>query len=389
MTPARSSDVARRAERVLVSSTAVLMLATAGSACAKDDFRRDAGYTVEFQVHNQWRNQTGQVAEDLDVGVTVSVLEGWVFIQSRLLRGEGDIVCFSWGNIPGRLNEWAFEQSISSAASSVSTLLLDSHPTRASPDFYSNLGRLLYVPTNHPSLGGASRNAILYLQGENGEYTADELHYEILPHGLPHVPLGGGVTALSPPYYYSPTGIKRSFGGPRKTRPLWRLEITGYTNWWGLYLPATFAYTRYQDAQRRPGGEPDVPIVTCRGEIKHITAGVTHPRDSRHASALRILDYRPGEELLGRPAVYQSEYLKWPVVGTAEYQDLIATNKARALLSRSIPQAPPREERRRLVLAMMICIVAGPAVAVLLWLRGSATCDRSIPTTTSRKDEIL
>src|SRR4029077_10154085 len=95
---------------------------------------------------------------------------------------------------------------------------------------------------------------------------------------------------------------KTNFQGTPNTRLIWRLDVTAYTNWNGLVLPAQFRYLRYTDANLRMEREELIPIADATGTLIKVVEGALTDIKRHLSDHLSVIDYRPKDQLEGQPA---------------------------------------------------------------------------------------
>jgi hypothetical protein len=184
--------------------------------------------------------------------------------------------------------------------------------------------------------------------GESFGYASTELTFQVRGQAFDSHNLPVQIATYSPKYFYKAAPIKlpletlplwlskrlayyRSkvpFEGPPFDRRLWVLSIQQYTNWSGLLLPMRFRYERYGDPATSAKLGSDTVIASIDGVLTSITQGAAADISPQLQPQVLVVDFRPQQELYGTPARYQAECGKWPVLGTAEYRNMVRTNAA-------------------------------------------------------------
>jgi hypothetical protein len=228
------------------------------------------------------------------------------------------------------------------------TLVIDQRPYIPIMDEFTRLALFLYVPTTHRTFRGCSQRDILDNAGESFGYASTELTFQVRGQAFDSHNLPVQIAAYSPKYFYKAAPIKiplerlplwlskrlahnRSkvpFEGPPFDRRLWVLSIQQYTNWSGLLLPMRFRYERYGDPATSAKLGSDTVIASIDGVLTSITQGAAADISPQLQPQVLVVDFRPQQELYGTPARYQAECGKWPVLGTAEYRNMVRTNAA-------------------------------------------------------------
>ena len=125
------------------------------------------------------------------------------------------------------------------------------------------------------------------------------------------------------------------------TRLIWRLDVTAYTNWHGLVLPAQFRYLRYTDANLRTEREELIPITDATGSLLKVYEGALTDIQPHLSNQLTVTDYRAKDQLDGQPARYVLEG-KWSPIGSEDFRKMVATNKLRIAGADAPPTRPTR-----------------------------------------------
>lgn len=284
-------------------------------------------YSIEFEVRSQWLDPSGKLLEDVNVVVNVSVGSETVFIAPRRGLNNTNSAFLSWSPSPVNAGEWINYLELSLSSNQIDTIIIDTHPTIQAKDLFTSLGRILYVSDAHPVMSSMSEVERLYIPGECSLYTPDEIDFQMRTGRVGLRDMPQDITAYTPDYYVDTRRRKKKFAGPPFKRKLWVITIEQYTNWHDLLIPSTFTYRRYQDPDLRANAENEAAIAKCDGRLVSISEGANRSLTSRLERRLKIIDFRPRDELFGYPARYEAGWGEWPRLGTDEYHRIVATNK--------------------------------------------------------------
>lgn len=325
-----------------------------------------APYTAVFNVRSQWLNASGEVKEDVQLTVNVFVTQNQVVIEPKSVTNS-NLVFMIWCSSPVRSEEWISYTSSTGPTGRLDVVLVDNHPTLQATDLYANLGRILYVPTNHPAFAGVSEGDRLYMAGESSSYRPDEVDFKTQRRSVGEQKLASVLTASSPDYYYDSNGRRKAFGGPPYERKLWSLSVDEYSNWHSMPVPGRFRYVRYQDPGLRAKSESDIPIVLCEGSLVSIHDGANADLTSRVDVHLKVMDFRPRDELFGQPARYSVSENAWPEIGSDAYRRMVVTNKSHILKHVALQPAKPNRNWPVLVFILVLFLFLAPLGALLSW----------------------
>lgn len=307
-------------------------------------------YTVEFAVQSQW-HVGNQIKQDERLEVRVSVDANHILVQARSPTNEM-VGPMTWATSPFRTQEWILALPVFYSATNAfgsipfDTLMIDQRPYIPAMDELTRLALFLYVPTTHKTFRGCSPRDILGNAGDSFGYIPTELDFQIHHQAFDARSLPVEIATYSPKYFYkyAPVKIplekpplwlsrrllnhksKASFEGPPFDRKLWELSVQQYTNWSSLLLPMRFHYKRYGDPITRAKLGSDTVIASIDGVLTSITQGAAADIRPQLQPRVSVVDFRPQQALYGTPARYQVECGQWPVLGTAEYRNMVRTN---------------------------------------------------------------
>jgi hypothetical protein len=277
----------------------------------------------------------GEVLSSNNILLRVEVESQRALIQPQASDGDTNLVFLAWATSPFRRNEWIIGGVSRTTNDIIENVFIGSHPVFGAHDTYANLGRILYLPSNHPACGIEDQERY-YIPIETSSYQMHEVNFE-----ADYITASSGrtlsrLTAHSPPYFYiSQHGrnAPQPFRGTKPTRRLWTISVTDYTNWLGRVLPSRFTYVRWQDPQSRAMEQEDRPIVLISGELISIESGANADIRSRLARSVSVADVRTTAEL-GRAIRYTTAPGAWPEIGSPQYQRMVETNRIRLATTR-------------------------------------------------------
>lgn len=290
-------------------------------------------YTVSFGFTYKWHNLAeGGVREEMLLKCDVAIDENKVLITPSALKAPSNIVQAVWATSPYRTNEWIVYGFGSKKDGLFDRITIDHNPTRGGSDLGANLGRILYIPSTHPTYQSVNGNERYFIEFESSSYKPSEVTFQISEKKFDGRSVIDQLVAYTPKYYKQGISATKSqnveFKGDAPTRRLWQISILQYTNWLGVLLPLKFNYTRYQDPQNRVKNEDLTPVVTCDGELISVKAEAETDISKQLAPKLGVVDLRfKDEKGLEASVYYDSAPGLWPVVGSDEYKSILATNK--------------------------------------------------------------
>ena len=315
-------------------------------------------YTVKFSVRSLWLSDKGQTNSDNEIKVRVAVDSLRLLIEPSAVS-NANLGFFVVGNSPFRTGEWIAGGCCPMMSNDFSTVMIDDSPGARFNDLYANLGRILYIPTNHPALGGSRESERFFIPDGSGSYEPEEISYRVgFAPSNQFVPQK--IVAESPNYFYY-SGKRHPFSGSTPTRILWELSVGSYTNWRSLSIPASFEYTRYNDVGDRDKADNAVPIARLFGRLLSIEKGASVELESRFQRETSVMDFRPYKELSGQPATYSVHGTAWPVKGSPEYRQMVQVSKSIIARRSSTNAKPPIPI---VTLALILAGVLVPAVII-------------------------
>jgi hypothetical protein len=168
------------------------------------------------------------------------------------------------------------------------------------------------------------------------------------------------IRVFIPNYVRDPSGKRKALDGRlsrRGHRLLFELEFGEMTNTPLGLLPASFTTVGYGHPLVRQEAAGPLPTGRIRGILLATEEGFSWSLSDYLEQDLQVFDWRPAEQLFGYPASYVVTNGKWPVVGSAEYEEMVVSNRSRLEGEIDIHTTPIESNRLPFLILLAVLLV--------------------------------